>query len=134
VTALGGDNRYYTLNFLWWLRELIDWLSVAPGSRTGAAIRSTCASVMRSITGPYWRSSRATAHAVLRMKAPGSGILEFELEPLAHGGTRLTRRLLAPAWHLGAAVLVRHGPGAPVPVPPDDPRYGRRAEVGAAQS
>ncbi|HQR77785.1 MAG TPA: DUF2867 domain-containing protein, partial [Burkholderiaceae bacterium] len=30
------------------------------------------------------------------MKAPGSGILEFELEPLAHGGTRLTETAY---WH-----------------------------------
>ena len=35
VTAIGGDNRYYTLNWMWWLRELLDWLVGGPGFTRG---------------------------------------------------------------------------------------------------
>ena len=35
VCGIGGPERYYTLNFLWWLRELIDWLFGGPGFTRG---------------------------------------------------------------------------------------------------
>ena len=52
VTAIGGDNRYYTLNWLWWLREAIDWLVGGPGFTRGRRDPADrCASATRSITG-----------------------------------------------------------------------------------
>ena len=97
VTALGGDNRYYTLNFLWWLRELIDWLVGGPGFTHG---RRDPVDLRVGDAIDYWTvlalepQRRLTLY--FGMKAPGSGILEFELEPLAHGGTRLTETAY---WH-----------------------------------
>jgi len=97
VTAIGGDNRYYTLNFLWWLRELIDWLVGGPGFTHG---RRDPVDLRVGDAIDYWTvlalepQRRLTLY--FGMKAPGSGILEFELEPLAHGGTRLTETAY---WH-----------------------------------
>ncbi len=97
VTALGGDNRYYTLNFLWWLRELLDWLVGGPGFTHG---RRDPVELRVGDAIDYWTvlalepERRLTLH--FGMKAPGSGILEFELEPLAAGGTRLTETAY---WH-----------------------------------
>jgi uncharacterized protein YbjT (DUF2867 family) len=97
VTALGGDNRYYTLNFLWWLRELMDWLVGGPGFTHG---RRDPVDLRVGDAIDYWTvlalepERRLTLH--FGMKAPGSGILEFELEPLPTGGTRLTETAY---WH-----------------------------------
>ena len=97
VTAIGGDNRYYTLNFLWWLRELIDWLVGGPGFTHG---RRDPVDLRVGDAIDYWTvlalepERRLTLY--FGMKAPGSGILEFELEPLAQGGTRLTETAY---WH-----------------------------------
>jgi len=56
---------------------------------------------MRSITGPYWRSSRSDGSRCTSHEGAGSGILEFELEPWRMAARASPRRLLAPAWHLG---------------------------------
>ena len=132
VTALGGDNRYYTLNFLWWLRELMDWLVGGPGFTHG---RRDPVDLRVGDAIDYWTvlalepERRLTLH--FGMKAPGSGILEFELEPLA--GRRHAPEgdgLLASAWRLGTPVLVRHVSGAPVPLSLDDAGDGRARSAG----
>jgi uncharacterized protein YbjT (DUF2867 family) len=97
VTAIGGANRYYALNFLWWLREFADWLVGGPGFTHG---RRDPSELRIGDAIDYWTvlslepERRLTLH--FGMKAPGSGILEFELEPLADGGTRLTETAY---WH-----------------------------------
>ena len=97
VTAIGGSNRYYTLNVLWWLRELIDWLVGGPGFTHG---RRDPVDLRVGDAIDYWTvlalepERRLTLH--FGMKAPGSGVLEFELEPRADGGTRLTETAY---WH-----------------------------------
>jgi len=97
VTAIGGSNRYYALNFLWWLRELIDWLVGGPGFTHG---RRDPVDLRVGDAIDYWTvlalepERRLTLH--FGMKAPGSGILEFELERLPDGGTRLTETAY---WH-----------------------------------
>ena len=97
VTSIGGDNRYFTMNFLWWLRELLDWLVGGPGFTHG---RRDPAELRVGDAIDYWTvialepERRLTLH--FGMKAPGSGILEFELEPRAEGGTRLTETAY---WH-----------------------------------
>ena len=134
VTAIGGDNRYYTMNFLWWLRELLDWLVGGPGFTHG---RRDPVDLRVGDAIDYWTvlalepERRLTLH--FGMKAPGSGILEFELEPLAgrrHAPDR--NGLLAPARRVGAALLVRDDSGAPVPVSTDDAGNGRARRTGRA--
>jgi len=97
VTALGGANRYYALNVLWWLREFADWLIGGPGFTRG---RRDPSELRVGDAIDYWTvlslepQRRLTLH--FGMKAPGSGILEFELEPLGNGGTRLIETAY---WH-----------------------------------
>jgi len=97
VTAIGGANRYYALNFLWWLRELLDWLVGGPGFTHG---RRDPADLRVGDAIDYWTvlalepERRLTLH--FGMKAPGSGILEFELDQRPDGGTRLTETAY---WH-----------------------------------
>ena len=97
VTAIGGDNRYYTMNFLWWLRELLDWLVGGPGFTHG---RRDPVELRVGDAIDYWTvlalepERRLTLH--FGLKAPGSGILEFELERRSDGGTLLTETAY---WH-----------------------------------
>ncbi|MGZ8273431.1 MAG: SDR family oxidoreductase [Burkholderiaceae bacterium] len=97
VTAIGGDNRYYTMAFLWWLRELLDWLVGGPGFTHGRR-HPTDLRVGDAID--YWtvigmeRERRLTLN--FGMRAPGAGILEFEIEPAADGRTRVT---VTAYWH-----------------------------------
>jgi uncharacterized protein YbjT (DUF2867 family) len=101
VTAIGGEHGYYYLNPLWQLRERLDWLAGGPGHRGGrrhpTELRVGDRIDSWIVIGlvPEQRLSLAFG-----MKAPGAGMLEFELEPRDPGnpnpGTRL--RLTA-YWH-----------------------------------
>jgi hypothetical protein len=44
IMRIGGRNRYYYMNWLWLIREIMDWLVAAPGSPAGVATRWICAS------------------------------------------------------------------------------------------
>lgn len=96
VTAIGGDNRYYYMNALWWLRELADWCVGGPGFTRG---RRHPTEVRVGDVIDYWTvvglepERRLTLH--FGMKAPGTGVLEFELEPEG-GRTRIT---ITAYWH-----------------------------------
>jgi hypothetical protein len=97
VTSLGGANRYFYFNWLWTLREALDWLVAGPGFTRG---RRDPVAVRVGDNIDYWTvigvepERRMTLHFGLR--APGSGILEFVLEPLPVGGTRLA---ITAYWH-----------------------------------
>jgi uncharacterized protein YbjT (DUF2867 family) len=97
VTSIGGANRYFYLNWIWTLREALDWLVGGPGFTRG---RRDPLNVRLGDNVDYWTvigvepDRRLTLH--FGLKAPGSGILEFELEPLSEGGTRLTETAY---WH-----------------------------------
>ena len=97
VTSLGGKNRYFYLNFLWTLRELADWLLGGPGFIRG---RRDPDDLRLGDSIDYWTvigiepGRRLTLN--FGMKAPGSGILEFEVDPLPDGRTRLTETAY---WH-----------------------------------
>jgi uncharacterized protein YbjT (DUF2867 family) len=97
VTAIGGDNGYYTLNGLWWLRELIDWMVGGPGFSRG---RPDTQTLRLGDTIDYWTvigiepPRRLTLN--LGMKAPGNGVLEFEIEPRPGGGTQIG---VTAYWH-----------------------------------
>jgi uncharacterized protein YbjT (DUF2867 family) len=96
VTSIGGDNRYYFMNALWWLREFMDWCVGGPGFTRG---RRHPTELRVGDVIDYWTvvglepERRLTLH--FGMKAPGTGILEFELEP-AGAGTRIA---ITAYWH-----------------------------------
>jgi uncharacterized protein YbjT (DUF2867 family) len=97
VASIGGENRYYYLNFLWTIRECIDWLLGGSGLqhkrrhptelRVGDMVDS-------------WRVIGVEPERRLTlffgMKAPGAGVLEFELEAEPDGRTRVTATAY---WH-----------------------------------
>jgi uncharacterized protein YbjT (DUF2867 family) len=97
VTALGGSNRYYYMNVLWILREFMDWLVGGPGFSRG---RRHPTEVRLGDVIDYWtviaieEERRLTLH--FGMKAPGAGVLEFELEPETDSRTRVT---ITAYWH-----------------------------------
>jgi hypothetical protein len=97
VCSIGGRNRYFYMNVLWWLREAMDWLAGGPGFTRG---RRHPTEVRLGDTIDYWTviglepERRLTLN--FGMKAPGSGVLEFEIEPLADGRTRLVETAY---WH-----------------------------------
>jgi uncharacterized protein YbjT (DUF2867 family) len=97
ITAIGGDNRYYTLNWMWWLRECLDWAVAGPGFMRG---RRDPRSLRLGDAIDYWTvigiepQRRLTLN--LGMKVPGNGVLEFEIEPLTGGGSRIS---MTAYWH-----------------------------------
>lgn len=97
VTAIGGANRYYTMNVVWWLREFADWLVGGPGFTHG---RRHPTELRLGDAVDYWtvvgleRERRLTLN--FEMRAPGAGILEFEIEPLEPRRTRVT---VTAYWH-----------------------------------
>jgi uncharacterized protein YbjT (DUF2867 family) len=97
VTSLGGANRYFYLDGLWWLREFADWVLGGPGFTRG---RRDPVDVRLGDAIDYWtvvgleRERRLTLN--FGLKAPGAGILEFDVEPEAAERTRLT---VTAYWH-----------------------------------
>lgn len=97
VTGIGGDNRYYYMNFLWTAREIMDWCVGGPGLTRG---RRHPTDLRLGDAVDYWTvvgiesGQRLTLNFGLR--APGAGVLEFEIEPLADGRTRVTETAY---WH-----------------------------------
>ena len=96
VTAIGGRNRYYALDFLWTLRELADWFMGGPGFSRG---RRHMHELRIGDTVDSWQviglEPRRRLTLLFGMKAPGAGILEFELGPDGEG-TRITATAY---WH-----------------------------------
>jgi uncharacterized protein YbjT (DUF2867 family) len=97
ITHIGGRNRYYYMNWLWWLRELLDWLVAGPGFSRG---RRDDADLRLGDVIDYWTVLAIEPGHLLTLnfglKAPGSGALEFELLPVDEERTEL--RITA-YWH-----------------------------------
>lgn len=97
VTAVGGDQGYGALGWLWWLRGAIDWLLGGPGLSRG---RRHAQDLRPGDRIDYWTvlaletEHRLTLH--FGMKAPGSGVLEFVIDALPEGRSRLT---VTAYWH-----------------------------------
>ena len=97
VCGIGGRNRYYYMNWLWSLREIMDWSVGGPGLTRG---RRHPTELRLGDAIDYWtvigieRGSRLTLH--FGMRAPGAGVLEFELQPLSARQTRIT---VTAYWH-----------------------------------
>jgi len=97
VSAIGGDNGYYYLNSLWRLRELIDGVVGGSGLRR---TRRHPSDVRLGDRIDSWEvigvePERRLAMA-FGMRAPGSGVLEFDIGP-QHG--RTTRITATAYWH-----------------------------------
>jgi hypothetical protein len=97
LSAVGGDNGYYYMDWLWRVREFLDWLAGGAGFSRG---RRHPTELRIGDVIDYWTivamepARRLTLH--FGMRAPGTGILEFELEPQPYGGTHLTETAY---WH-----------------------------------
>lgn len=90
VSAIGGENRYYALNGLWWLRE---WIDAAFGGGGRDRARPEGRPPRPGDRIDSWRVLIADAPELFAlafgMKAPGQGVLEFRID-VVPGGTRLT--------------------------------------------
>jgi uncharacterized protein YbjT (DUF2867 family) len=97
VIRIGGSNRYYYMNILWSARELLDWCAGGAGFSRGR--RDPDALRLGDVVD-YWTviGVQPEQHLTLYfgMKAPGSGILEFDLRSLPAGHTRIT---ITAYWH-----------------------------------
>ena len=97
VSAIGGDNRYYFMDGLWTLREVIDWALGGQGLNRGrrhpTELRVGDRIDSWEVVGlePERRLTLAFG-----MRAPGAGILEFEVEPLPGNRTRVDATAY---WH-----------------------------------
>jgi uncharacterized protein YbjT (DUF2867 family) len=82
ITSIGGRNGYFFLNFLWTLRSVLDWLVGGPSFRRR---RRDPAHLRVGDTFDAWRVIRVIPGRkltlFLEMKAPGSGVLEFRIQP-----------------------------------------------------
>lgn len=97
ASAIGGANRYYYLDSLWTLREVLDWMvgghALNRGRRHPQELRLGDQIDSWEVIGlePERRLTLSFG-----MRAPGAGVLEFELLPLEAGRTRLTATAY---WH-----------------------------------
>jgi uncharacterized protein YbjT (DUF2867 family) len=97
LCCIGGENRYFGVDFLWTLRELADWAVGGPGAKRGR--RHPTELRVGDMVDSWTVMGIAPERRLtlqLGMKAPGAGILEFELTPEADGRTRLTANAY---WH-----------------------------------
>lgn len=97
VVTVGGDQGYYCAGWLWWTRALVDWLVGGPGFTRG---RRHPTELRIGDRIDHWTvlamepARRLTLH--FGMRAPGSGVLEFEIDPAPGGVTRLA---ITAYWH-----------------------------------
>ena len=86
ITAIGGEHGYYYLDSLWNVRRLLDWLIGGPSLRRRRRhpVELRVGDVIDS-----WRVIAVEAETrltlLMEMKAPGAGVLEFELKPATQG-------------------------------------------------
>ena len=105
ISAIGGDNRYYYLNTLWTLRELLDGLVGGRGMQRG---RRHPQELRIGDNVDSWEviglEPERRLTLAFGMRAPGAGVLEFEISPPSRGRTRLTATAYwHPAGFLGLA-------------------------------
>ena len=97
VSTLGGDNGYFYAGYLWWLRGFIDWLIGGPGLTKG---RRHPTDLRLGDRIDYWtvlgieQPHRLTLN--FGMRSPGSGVMEFDIEALPSGCTRVG---VTAYWH-----------------------------------
>jgi uncharacterized protein YbjT (DUF2867 family) len=101
VATIGGDTGYYCLGWLWWIRGALDWLVGGPGLSRG---RRHPTELRIGDRIDYWTvlalepARRLTLH--FGMRAPGAGVLEFEIDPEpAVAGVAQTRLTITAYFH-----------------------------------
>jgi len=97
LSRIGGNNRYFYMNPLWTLRETIDWLlggsALKRGRRDPDYLR--VGDKVDSWDVVVVERERRLSLA-FGMKAPGAGLLDFEIEPRGDGGSEIT---VTAHWH-----------------------------------
>jgi uncharacterized protein YbjT (DUF2867 family) len=97
VTRLGGDVGYFYAAPLWKIRAWIDWLAGGPGLTKG---RRHPTELRVGDTIDYWTVMALEPERRLTldfgMRAPGAGVIEFEIEPVDAERTRVT---VTAYWH-----------------------------------
>ena len=89
VADIGGENRYYTLNALWTIRELMDALVGGDGLRHARPRDRELQPGDRIDSWQVLDIARPKHLALIfGMKAPGRGVLAFDIQP-SDGGNRL---------------------------------------------
>lgn len=90
VERIGGEEGWYTLDWLWELRGLIDRLFGGIGMRRG---RRDPEELVAGDVLDFWRveSVEPNKHLQLHaeMKLPGQGWLRFDIEPCGDGSTEI---------------------------------------------
>ena len=90
VSAIGGENRYYAMNGLWAIRE---WMDALVGGQGLTRKRPTGRPLQAGDQIDSWKVLIAEEPNLLAlafgMKAPGKGVLEFRVTPIANQ-TRIT--------------------------------------------
>ena len=101
VAMIGGDNGYYSMDWLWRMRGVVDWLVGGPGLTRG---RRHPTELRIGDRIDYWTvlalepARRLTLH--FGMRAPGSGVLEFEIDPEpAPASGKHARLTITAYWH-----------------------------------
>ena len=96
VTRIGGNNRYFYMNGLWKIREILDWMVGGQGLNYG---RRHPTELRVGDRVDSWRviglQPQRRLTLFFGMRAPGSGVLEFELTPEGSG----TRIRATGFWH-----------------------------------
>jgi len=100
LCRFGDSGDFFSLNVLWWLRRAGDWLLGGPSFRRQ---RRHPSELRYGDVLDSWRvigyDPPRKLTLLMEMKAPGSGVLEFELVPDGEG-----RRLTATAYFHPAGV------------------------------
>ncbi len=101
VSQLGGATGYFHANLLWRLRAWMDWLVGGPGLSRG---RRHPTELRVGDTVDSWTVLALEPQRRLTlnfgMKAPGNGVLEFEIEPDDASAERARTRVTVTAyWH-----------------------------------
>jgi uncharacterized protein YbjT (DUF2867 family) len=90
IEALGGKNGWYTVDWLWSLRGLLDRLCGGIGMRRGDREGGP---LSRGTEVDFWRVASVTPRREVRllaeMKLPGEGLLAFRLRETDPGTTQL---------------------------------------------
>lgn len=97
ITQIGGQNRYFYMNGLWKIREFLDWLIGGPGMNYG---RRHPSELRIGDVVDSWRviglQPQRRLTLFFGMRAPGSGVLEFEIGQEPSGQTRIKATAY---WH-----------------------------------
>jgi uncharacterized protein YbjT (DUF2867 family) len=92
IEALGGRNGWYSMDWLWSLRGLLDRLCGGIGMRRG---NREGGPLSRGTEVDFWRVVSVTPRRELRllaeMRLPGEGVLSFRLRETGPGTTQLTQ-------------------------------------------